>query len=206
MLQVMLQKAQPLKVWEKIDIIVGEGPDAGRYVSRIEDFINNGIIINQPEYIEGNILLREGVVVTVRVTRNDAAYQFQSTVRHSSHNNIKYLILTPPKNIQRVQRRLFVRIDLSDRVRYANLAPVKNGVIDLENLSWQQTYTLDISGGQIDTTSPARARTIRPSCSASRTTCAATPAFGSNDLLLRRSATSSIPPTRPRPRASPTNG
>ena len=147
MLKVNLQNSQPLKVWEKIDIIVGEGPDAGRYVSRIEDFINNGIVITQPEFIEGNILLREGAQVTVRVTRNDAAYQFYSSIKQGSLKNRKYLILTPPKNIQRVQRRLFVRIELSDRVRYANLEPVKNGVVDIEKLSWQQSHTFDISGG-----------------------------------------------------------
>ena len=143
----MLHKSQPLKVWEKIDIIVGEGPDAGKYVSRIEDFINNGIVISYPEYVEGNSLLREGAAVTVRVTRNDAAYQFHSTVKQSSLKNNKYLILTPPKNIQRVQRRLFVRVDLSDKVRYANLAPVKNGIVDIEKLNWQHSHTLDISGG-----------------------------------------------------------
>ncbi|MFZ5979244.1 MAG: flagellar brake protein [Candidatus Zixiibacteriota bacterium] len=147
MLQVSLQNSQPLKVWEKIDIIVGEGPDAGRYVSRIEDFINNGIIITQPEYIEGNVLMREGSEVIVRVTRNDAAYQFHSMVKQGSLNNKKYLILTPPKNIQRVQRRLFVRIELSDKVSYANLAPLKNGIEDIKKLSWQHSHTLDISGG-----------------------------------------------------------
>lgn len=146
MLQVMLQKAQPLRVWEKIEILVGDGADIGKYVSRIEDFINNGILITQPEFVEGRTLLREGVSVTVRVTRDDAAYQFSSTVKQVSTHNKKYLILTPPKNIQRIQRRLFVRVDMSDRVLYANLAPVLSDLKNAKNLKWQETNSLDISG------------------------------------------------------------
>jgi len=146
-LQVMLQKAQPLRVWEKIEILVGEGADIGKYVSRIEDFINNGILITQPEFVDGRTLLREGVSVTVRVTRDDAAYQFNSTIKQFSAHNQKYLILTPPKNIQRVQRRLFVRVDMSDRVIYSNLAPVLSNHKNAENLKWQETNSLDISGG-----------------------------------------------------------
>ena len=147
MLQVMLQKAQPLRVWEKIEILVGDGPDMGKYMARIEDFINNGILISQPEFIEGRTLLREGISVTIRVTREDAAYQFRSTVRQVSRHKKKYLILTPPKNVQRVQRRLFVRVDISDRVLYANLAPVLESTKNTKNLKWQETNSLDISGG-----------------------------------------------------------
>ncbi|MBN1211690.1 MAG: flagellar brake domain-containing protein [candidate division Zixibacteria bacterium] len=147
MLQVMLQNTQPLRVWEKIEILVGEGAEMGKYMSRIEDFINNGILITQPEFVEGRTLLREGVSVTVRVTRDDAAYQFFSTVKQVSKHNKKFLILSPPKNIQRVQRRLFVRVDMSDRVLYTNLAPVLDDVKNAENLKWQETNSLDISGG-----------------------------------------------------------
>jgi c-di-GMP-binding flagellar brake protein YcgR len=149
LLQVALQNAQPLKVWEKIEILVGDGADIGKYVSRIEDFINNGILVTQPEFVEGRTLLREGIAVTVRVTRDDAAYQFNSFIKQISSNNKKYLILSPPKNIQRIQRRLFVRVDMSDQVFYANLVPVLAGSGDAVNLKWQETNSLDISGGGI---------------------------------------------------------
>ena len=63
-----------------------------------------------------------------------------------------------------------------------------------------------MSGGQSETTSPNRNRTISPSSSANRTARGATPDFGSKARLLALSATSSSPPTSPIPRASPTSG
>lgn len=147
MLQVLLQRSQPLRIWEKIEIIVGEGSEIGKYVSRVEDFINNGIVITQPVFVEGHTLLREGSEVNVRITREDAAYQFVSVVKQISSHNKKFLILTPPKNIQRIQRRLFVRVDLSDNVTYANLTPVIADPNLADKLTWQKSNSLDISGG-----------------------------------------------------------
>ncbi|MDD3731727.1 MAG: flagellar brake domain-containing protein [candidate division Zixibacteria bacterium] len=149
MLQVLLQRSQPLRIWEKIEIIVGEGSEIGKYVSRVEDFINNGIVITQPVFVEGHTLLREGTEVNVRITRDDATYQFVSIIKQISSHNKRFLILTPPKNIQRVQRRMFVRVDLSDNVAYANLAPVNANPDLADKLNWQKSNSLDISGGGI---------------------------------------------------------
>jgi len=54
-----------LKIWDKIHIYVGEGRERGEYLARIEDFINGGIIISQPEFVKGKTLLRDGIEITV---------------------------------------------------------------------------------------------------------------------------------------------
>lgn len=145
----MLQSGQPLKVWDSIEIIVGEVPDTGKYSSRIEDFINGGIVITSPEFIEGHTLLRHNVDVTVNVVREDAVYQFHSQIRQRSSSHGRYLILTPPRNVRRVQRRRFVRIEMLALVEYAWIKPTMEWEDYEERLEWKTTTSTDISGGGI---------------------------------------------------------
>lgn len=72
---------KPLRVWEKIELLVGDGDSAGHYLARIEDFINGGIVITEPEFLSGNSLMRENADIMVVVCREDAMYQFASTIR-----------------------------------------------------------------------------------------------------------------------------
>ncbi len=144
---VMLISGQPLKVWESIEIIVGSGADTGKYHSRVEDFINGGIVITAPEFVEGHTLLRHNVDVIVNVVRDDAIYQFSSQIKQRASASGRFLILTPPRNIRRVQRRRFVRIELMTQVRYAWINPTMEWEDYEERLRWENSKTIDISGG-----------------------------------------------------------
>jgi c-di-GMP-binding flagellar brake protein YcgR len=146
---VLLQSGQTLRIWEPIEIIVGSEPDTGRYRSRIEDFINGGIVITSPEFVAGHTLLRYDVDVTVNVVRDDAVYQFHTKIRRHATSSGRFLILTPPRKIRRVQRRRFVRIEMLANVSYARIKPTMDWDDYDERLSWQMTRTVDISGGGI---------------------------------------------------------
>jgi hypothetical protein len=138
-----------LKVWERIILVVGEGADAGIYDARIEDFINGGILVTNPEFVSGNTLLRQGMVISVQVNRDDAAYQFQSRVHQHGNGSVKHIILTPPKRLQRVQRRMFVRVEVSARVDFALVPENVDWSRWEETLPWQMSRLLDISGGGV---------------------------------------------------------
>jgi hypothetical protein len=138
-----------LKIWERIRLVVGEGTDAGIYDARIEDFINGGILITNPEFVSGKSLLRQGIVINVQINRDDAAYQFQSRVRQHTNGSAKCVILTPPQRLQRVQRRMFVRIELMARVDYAVIPTEVDWSRWEETLPWQTASLHDISGGGV---------------------------------------------------------
>ncbi|MCB2230592.1 flagellar brake domain-containing protein [bacterium] len=144
---IRLPHNQELKVWEKVTLKVGEDKEAGLYSARIEDFINGGIVITNPEYVQGRTLLRDGLTVTVQVTREDAAYEFDSRITQRNGNGASYAILTPPKSIRRVQRRLFCRIDLSSGVDYS---VIEQGAVrkdDNGEVVWKKSRTIDVSAG-----------------------------------------------------------
>ena len=136
-----------LKVWERLRIITGEGSSAGVYTARIEDVINGGIVVDNPEFVSGNTLPRQGMAVVVQVTREDAVYQFHSQVRSQGSGKLKRVILTPPTRMQRVQRRLFARVEISSRVRFATYYPGFEWTDWREKTPWSDSFLVDISGG-----------------------------------------------------------
>ncbi len=141
--------SQPLKIWEKIRIIVSSGTESGEYEARIEDFINGGIVITKPEFVQGKTLLRDDSPVLVQFTREDAAYQFVSRIKRASLKGASRTLLAPPRSFQRVQRRLFVRIETSTEVAYAPI--VAEGKWDnwKDGLHWKNSRCVDISGGGV---------------------------------------------------------
>lgn len=144
---VMLQPSQPLRVWEKIEIQIGDELDAGRYLARIQDFLDDGIAITEPEFITGSSLLRDDADVTVLVTRDDAAYAFRSRI-HASHERAgRRFILSRPARVERVQRRRFVRLELVGKVAYAVIPRSIEWHERDKHLTWIQSHTFDLSAG-----------------------------------------------------------
>jgi len=135
--------SEPLRLWERIEIIVGDDDRQGVYLARIEDFIDDGIVISNPEFRYGDTLLRDSSEVVVLVVKEDAVYQFYSLLMKREKDGSPLFILTMPRDIQRIQRRQFVRIDMVDTVMVANLGAQK--VLPPE--TWHKTVSINISGG-----------------------------------------------------------
>lgn len=141
--------SQPLKLWEKLELVVGEGDQNGLYWTRIEDFINDGIIVAAPQYIKGQSLLRDGCEVMVIITRQDAAYKCYSRIRSlGEHEDNRYL-LSPPRRVDRVQRRSTVRIELLTHIQLARLVPVMEWEEFEDRCEWSNSVSVDISAGGV---------------------------------------------------------
>ena len=143
-----------LKIWEKLIIVVGDDEQAGYYEGRVEDFINGGIVVNNPIFLSGSSMIRQDLPVTVQICRDDAIYQFASRIHSYSRNNGRRLVLAPPQSLRRIQRRQFVRIEMSSPVAYT-VVPDAVDWSDWENsLTWTESHLVDISAGgaQIRTT------------------------------------------------------
>lgn len=138
-----------LTIFERIRLIVGEGRDAGLYHSRVEDVINGGVVISEPEYISGRTLLRNGLDVCVQITREDAAYQFYSRIHTHQAAALKQVILTPPKRLERVQRRMFARVDIATRITYGELSDDLDWSEWEQQVTWLETRSANLSGGGV---------------------------------------------------------
>lgn len=139
----------PLKVWEKIEIVVGEGSEAGHYSARIEDFNDSGIVITPPEFDHGSALLKDGSGCTVVLMRDDAVYQYNTQIRMQKTARVKFYVIGPPKNVKRVQRRQFVRIEMLQKIRYAIVDSADNDSSESDELSWNDGTIVNLSGGGV---------------------------------------------------------
>lgn len=141
------ENATTLKIWEKIRIIVGSGPEAGVYEARVEDIINGGIVVTNPEFVSGKTLLRQDAKVTVQITRTDAAYQFDSVIKQEVGGSKKRIILAPPRHVTRIQRRMFARVELSIRLKFAPCTYDADWTDWQNRFEWREGFASNISGG-----------------------------------------------------------
>ena len=147
MTEVISEISPPLKIWEQLEILVGEGADRGVYKSRIEDFSNEFIIVSDPSYISGSVLLKDGIEVAVRVIRQDAIYQFDSRIFRKTEKDKKEAQLTSPVIYQRIQRREFFRLEMRGNVSYSKIPPMKRLSSRRKQFSWRKSYCINISAG-----------------------------------------------------------
>ncbi len=139
--------SQPLKLWEKLEIITGEGDEIGIYTARIEDFVREGIVISTPEFVKGHTLLRDKASVRVVFTKEDAAYQCQCRISKYPDNSRNLFLLSRPSKTKRVQRRAFVRVDMLEAIRYTCLSRVIKWEDFEEKAEWISSRTENMSGG-----------------------------------------------------------
>ncbi len=135
-----------LKLWERIEIVVGEGIEAGHYSSRFEDFEHGRIVISQPELLRGNTLLRDKAVCEAWITREDAIYRFSTRIYRTVKNKIESYYLDPPEKISRVQRRQFVRIEYMKPIRLADVSSIRQCE---DSIQWIDAVTLNLSAGGV---------------------------------------------------------
>ncbi len=148
--------SEPLKIWEKIEIVVGDGSSSGKYTSRIEDFRGTNIIVANPEFISGGTRLTDKCMVFVLVARTDATYRFNCQITRMPDNGHTVYVLTAPSDVERVQRRMFYRIELYTNVKFRNLGQAKGKAsshpsdkMQYDHGKWHEDSAIDISGGGI---------------------------------------------------------
>lgn len=141
------QPFENLTLWERLQLFTGEASDQSEFSARVEEMLNGGIVISQPTLVSGGTLLRENIAVRVQVTRQDAVYQFNSTVKKFGNATDGRVILTPPRSMERIQRRLFVRLTVNAAAQIAPLDPGSKSRLLFDKLKFASCTIRDISGG-----------------------------------------------------------
>ncbi len=135
---------EPLIIWEKVEILTSSDANAGLYMARIEDILENGLIITQPEFIKGEILLRDKSDIILHITKADAIYCFHATIKKIKNNGRVQYHLSKPIFVQRMQRREFARVVYSTPVEYTLFNEQYSS-----KQKWYRSYSWDISGNGI---------------------------------------------------------
>jgi c-di-GMP-binding flagellar brake protein YcgR len=132
-----------LKINQRIQIEVKEGPFAGKYYSRIEDVGVNELVIGAPIYRGEIIKLKVGSFINIVLTGENALFQFESKILEEITDPLPLLVISKPKNMQKVQRRNFFRIKVTIPVEYRVLPDI----LETSTEEFKFAETVDISGG-----------------------------------------------------------
>ena len=128
---------------KKLEILVGEKYYSSNIQDVTEDYIAISIPINSGEYVP----LSKGATLDVIYYAEENQYKFRSLVLGRTFENIPILLLAKPKEIKKIQRRRFVRVQLVKNVKYKNLKSeqkIKPSTID-EN-QYLKGILVDLSG------------------------------------------------------------
>jgi len=134
-------------IWERLSLTVVEGNREGIYSCRISDIERDRLVISRPEHERGDAILENNRTVTVFCTRSDAAYGFRARVREARPKSPDFMYLLDLGDIQRMQRRRFVRIHTTIPVHYTVLPRPLREPIDPKILPMTAAHTLDLSAG-----------------------------------------------------------
>ncbi len=142
--QVITNNEIPLEIWDKVEIVVGDDKGQGIYVSRIEDFNQDGFIITKPDWIRGGKGLTFYSYVYVQFKKPDAMYRFSARLRPLNGKDSGQLQLFSFGRVERVQRRQFVRIRYTISLKYS-IVKDSEGTAHQEN--WVSSMSEDVSAG-----------------------------------------------------------
>ncbi|ADO76721.1 flagellar brake protein [Halanaerobium praevalens] len=133
-----------LNVNQKLEIEILSGTYQGNYLTKVADFLDEGIIITG--------LYREGAPLPVRLkqpiivyyTTDRAAYKFKSKILKRTNKPIPLLLIESSDSVTRIQRRDYFRLDVTGTVDVYKMQPKKGYPRKLS-----EARLLDISGGGI---------------------------------------------------------
>jgi len=124
---------------KKVIVRINEGDYQGYYPSRIEEVLDDGLVLGLPFIGTVPVPIRVGERISVFSPTRDAVYRVDGDVMKRQLEPIPLLCMIIRSDIVRVQRRSFVRIPVVLNVTYK----LKNS----DRI--YTTYTKDISGGGI---------------------------------------------------------
>ncbi|MDA8441516.1 MAG: flagellar brake protein [Peptococcaceae bacterium] len=112
---------------------------AGSYKTRLED-INEDLLIFGVPYVNGGLLpLRVNDEIVIRVCNKTAMFKFNAKVKTVIRGDLPLFAVDIPAECVKVQRREFVRIDVSIPLRYR----------DKPEAEFIKAHSLDVSGGGV---------------------------------------------------------
>lgn len=133
-----------LSINQKLEIEVLSGTYQGNYLSKVADFLDEGIIVTGL-YREGAPLpIRLEQPIVVYYTTDRAAYKFESKILKRTNKPIPLLLIARSDSVTRIQRRDYFRLDVTGTVDVYKMQPEKNYPRKVS-----EARLLDISGGGI---------------------------------------------------------
>ena len=136
-----------IRIWERLELIVGEEGKEGVYTCRVSDIKPDHLVISRPVFSYGKSLLANNRFIRVNFTRADAAYSFAARITTTNSESTDDKWLVDLGEIKRLQRRRFVRVEKVSKVGYFILKKPITEKLELKPSDFKKSHTINISAG-----------------------------------------------------------
>lgn len=128
-----------IQIRDRVELKVKSGDATiGVFTVRVQDIRPEGVIIDRPVIDQRLLPAEKGKAIEIVFQRQDATYRFYSSIiREMMLDRLPVLLIEAPREIERIQRREFFRLDLDLPLRYCKLSryggeavgPIKTGKV-----------------------------------------------------------------------------
>lgn len=137
-----------LQVWDRLELEFEEKDQKGEYITRVEDIAEIGVVVARPEWISGEPLLKNGAVCSVTFVRPACAYGFSAKIKRLPRKGQReFYLISHPRSVKRIQRRRYVRVDVSLPFKFKFLDELSE--VDFDEIEWEEAITRNLSAGGI---------------------------------------------------------
>lgn len=132
-----------LKINDRVEVIKDEKGYKALIIDIQDDFFKINLPVNDGNYL----MLHSNEKIEINSYLDDGrCYKFCATViSRGKENNIIYYIMSSPFDIEKIQRRNFFRVDLTDIVEYKKITLVKDA--DFDSIPYKKGIMVDLSAG-----------------------------------------------------------
>ena len=136
-----------IRIWERLQLVVGEEGKEGVYTCRVSDIKKDYLVISRPVFSYGKSLLANNRFIRVNFTCADAAYSFGARITSTESESSDDKWLVDLGEIKRLQRRRFVRVEKAVKVGYLILKKPITEKLEIKQAAFNKSHTLNISAG-----------------------------------------------------------
>jgi len=125
------QDESQIALWELLTLTLDKNGERSEFLSRVEDIRKDSYILETPLRQTGSGSLSKGDDVEVSYNRKDAAYVFKASITDLFEDESESLKIKKTGDVGRMQRRRFVRLDISGKITFRVLdsrGPADSGI------------------------------------------------------------------------------
>jgi c-di-GMP-binding flagellar brake protein YcgR len=132
-----------LKINDRVEVIKDEKGYKALIIDMQDDFLKINLPVNDGNYL----MLHSSEKIEINSYLDDGrCYKFYTTViSRGKENNIIYYRISLPFGIEKIQRRNFFRVDLTEIVEYKKITSVEEA--DFDSIPYKKGIMVDLSAG-----------------------------------------------------------
>ncbi len=155
-----VDKDDSLELWERLLLVIEKDGIRSEFITRLEDIKQSSYILEMPIRQSGNATLSKGDLVKVSYNKKDAAYTFKASIKDLFEGESSSIEVEKPTDVSRIQRRHFVRLDISGNLVFRILESPESSEGSISQKFQGSLLNISAGGVLFETETPIKADSL----------------------------------------------